>query len=109
MVVIDVGKRELDRVHFSLPFAIQATTPDEVGTVVQTRYTVREVGRYDEDRRAVQLSCTVTMFDRTTGILIGEASFVGPAPPKSVSRVHHGDIDSGPPTDEIVKYVQQLR
>ena len=110
VVVVDADKRVLDEIYFQLPPDLRADGPADVTTVVQTRYTARQVGEYEDNHRALQLTCTVTVIDKASQALLGSATFTGPPPPPRVARRTVGeDIDGGAPVKEIIDYLRQLR
>src|SRR5262245_59833075 len=66
IVLVDMDKRAFDPFHLSLSEEIRAQDPAEVTTIAQMRYTRQEVGRYEMGSRAIQLSCTMTLVDRSS-------------------------------------------
>ena len=106
IVVVDLGKKNFDYLVFKLPAKLRATTPDEVGTVVQTTYTDNEFGTYTGGGIGYQTQADVKLINFATGQLISTKSFLGSEPPATKSG--SGDAHGGEPTQQVVDWLKSL-
>ncbi len=96
----------LDDLHFALPSGLQATRPDEVGTVVLCAHRKRKLPyeyRHDDARpatgvRAFRHDILLTLVDRTRGMVCGRILLEGGPPPEELDI---GGSISGPPPDVL--------
>jgi hypothetical protein len=110
VVLVDMDKRAFDDFHLALPEEVRATSPAEVATIAQMRYTRQEVGHYEFGVRAIQLSCTMTVVDRASRTVIATRSFTWGLPPASIPRSSdRDDVTGPPPLKEITAFLTGLR
>ena len=110
VVLVDVNKRALDETQFALPDDLQATSPEEVTTVVLSTIRRDQKGTFEGGGKAVQEHYSLAVIDKATGALIGSAEMTGPEPPKTVSRSGFGqDVSGGAPLDEIIGFLRAHR
>jgi hypothetical protein len=102
---------------FELPVALQATTPEEVTTVVWIKGIKQVVGVYKNTGRseawledfpdhAYKYHATVTVIDRTVPAVVAVQAFVGPDPPEKKSA--SGDNGGSLPAREICNFLENL-
>src|SRR5262249_39090729 len=110
VVLVDMDKRAFDPFHLSLSEEIRAQDPAQVTTIAQMRHARQEVGRYEMGSRAIQLSCTMTLVDRSSRTIIATRSFVWGKPPNRIPRGgDREDVTGLPPLSEITSFVTGLR
>jgi hypothetical protein len=97
VVLIDVQKRALDRLHVALREDLRAKTPAEAETIARMDYTRKVVGRFEMGAEAVELSGTMTLVDRASRTVIASRFFSWGKPPTSIPRAGYKDDVTGPP------------
>jgi hypothetical protein len=109
--VVAVEKTEdgprIGKVHVSLPAAMRAETPEEVGTVVLVVWKNTYQGKYGNTKaEAFRVDADVKFIDKAEKSLMGLAEFQGGPPPKTQPRQGHGY--GAKPIDKIVNYVEVM-
>lgn len=104
-VVIDIGTGEIDaRIFGALKEPLCAARPEEVKTVIWTRYTQEKLWKYTDDRDAIQLSCHLTIIDLDRAVILREVDIHGKEPPKELK--YPGDSAIGlSPVYDVVQYL----
>lgn len=102
---IDKTKNDLDSYYIQHPFALP-DNPANVGFVLWLTCQDRQIGTYDDGKRALQTTCDLTLIDLSAKVIIDQQSFTGPRPPE-VKR-HSGDESGGRPDDQIETYIASL-
>jgi hypothetical protein len=110
VVVISTGEKEVDEdVFFDLPEGLRATAPDEVGTVVLTKWGTKMVGMYTGPNGtsggvADAQTCQVTVIDRSIPAVVAHRWFQGADPP-----LYYNGTRTGPkPVKEVVDFLTGL-
>jgi hypothetical protein len=105
MITVDMTEREIDYFYFDLPDEYRASTPEEVQTVVQMKWTKYKCGEYEGGKPAYQQLCDVALVDKASGELIASQQCVGSDPPRSIdSRSSSGTGDK--PTAQILGFLK---
>jgi hypothetical protein len=106
-LVLDRGEG-LSDVHFDLPDALRAETPEEVASVVALQWQRILFGRYrGTDAVAYRWECQLTVVDAATKeVLARPEPFVGGDPPKSAAATE--DVYGTRPVEQIVAYLAAL-
>lgn len=102
---IDKTKNELDSYYLQHSSALPAD-PETVSFVLWLTCQDKQVGTYDDGKRALRTSCDITLIDLAAKAIVDQRSFTGPRPPE-VKR-HDGDESGGRPDDQIEAYVASL-
>jgi hypothetical protein len=106
-ITIDKIKNEIDDTFFDLPTELQASKPEEVGTVVWVSCNEHIAGTYTSGSKAWVQSCDVTVIDKSTASVVGKRIFSSGGPPQTKS--YSGDWHGSKPKSEIVDYIKSLK
>ena len=82
-VAVDLVARTLDPLHFELPDALRAETPEEVGTVIFVECETNKVGDYGFFADAYGHSCDIRVIDRKTREVVHDGG-ASASPPRRV-------------------------
>jgi hypothetical protein len=110
VIVINARDKEVDSdVFFELPSALQAPTPEEVGTIVVLKWSSTMVGMYVSDRgnegvASVQ-TCEALVIDKSIPAIVGRRRFEGGSPPLYYTG---GSRDGPKPIQAVVDYITSL-
>lgn len=109
LVVVDTATGRMDPVWGSIPEGMQATSPTEVGTVVQLAWGESLSGHYDDNPSWPAYSSTVavTVVDAASRAVIAKTSFTN-APPATRPDGAAGDTVAARPEDQVVTYLVGL-
>lgn len=113
LVTVDVGQSAVDSWTYpKLSKALQAATPDEVGTVALIRWDWKRIGAYvdpetnRETGEAFVSAADVTLVDLADRRVIARAAFEGDPPAGGLTR--EGDDRSERPMFKIVEWLEGL-
>jgi hypothetical protein len=107
VITVDIGKNKIDQIYFNLPKDMVAKNPEEVGTIVWLKWEDVRVGTYSPSGDAAyEITCEVTIIDKTEAIIVDKKSFTGTSPPPTMLR--EGPGYGSKPTDEVVNYLKSL-
>ena len=104
---------ELDNLYFDLPERLQASEPEEVGTLVAIDWGHSIEETYEDGSVSVRTLTRLSLIDLDTGTLVGLKTIEGPDPdaPETRTCVGSGGCDNvlgGLPDEEIVDYLESL-
>jgi hypothetical protein len=106
VVAVNGHSRRIDDVYFSLPDALRAVDPGEVGTIAITEWGERRVGHYTNGGDALRYTLDVTLVDPAVPAVVGRRSFLGGDPPETTKS--SGDHYGSQPTSEVMSWLEQL-
>src|SRR5262249_8471941 len=104
---VSVTDKKVDWFYYDVPQDMRATTPEEVGTVVQLFWGEDKVGEYHPGGGGAYVrTCRVVVIDHEKRLAVGEASFRGGDPPRSSRNgvSQHGSY----PTESMVSFLKSL-
>ena len=111
-IIADLTKRNVSDLTFSLPAAIQATHPDDIGTFIWIEYTTEDEGAYSDGTPAVRTDCTVHVVDLAIPQIVAGKFFSGLPPPAQTSQEADektGTISGMVPTEgKIMRFLENL-
>jgi hypothetical protein len=105
--VILVEGKAISLWNTSLPAALRAATPNDVGTVVVVKQSWHKVGKYSGGEPALQDVWTISVVDLATGQVVGRAVLRGDLPP-TVANIDAGENYGPPPSKELFAYLARL-
>jgi hypothetical protein len=76
------NNRGIDSLIMSLPPQLRPGSPEEVGTILWLEWRNEVVGRYTDGIDAIQITCTVTLIDKSKSLIIAHNEFKGGEPPQ---------------------------
>ena len=95
--------------HFALPDALEAASPEEVQTIVWLGCDPETTGRYRSGTRAIKFDCDITVVDRARDVVIGTRHVEGGDPPKTISCNSCPEQVAGQlPFDDVLTYLEGL-
>jgi hypothetical protein len=108
MIIIDLGKQQVDWAYFDLPREMQADNPDQVETVVGLRWSEERLWEYDGGGFGIRHVCNVSVFDKASKQMIAQSTVQGGEPPRE-TKTSAGSNDYGSkPNKEIVTYLKTV-
>jgi hypothetical protein len=106
LIPVDMKEKTIDPVFFDLSSDLKPEKPEEIGAIAAMWWEEEQIGTYGGKGGAYQEHCTVTVLDKSTGMLLAEKSFTGPMPP---STSQNGASQTGDkPYKEIQEYLNGL-
>lgn len=106
IIPIDVKAREIDYVYFDMPDDIRPIKPEDVGTVALLEWDKVQVGTYSGGSPAYQQTVRVTVVDKDTRGVIGQAEYQGSMPPQRKKSSESGT--GSKPEGEVVNFLKTL-
>lgn len=91
-----------------LPKELLAESADECETLIVLRKDKRLVGSYTGGSQAFKWQYDVRLIDCTENAVVGEKTFQGGSPPKSISQFAHEGVGSTPNKD-VVNWIMAIR
>lgn len=106
LVVVNLGERKVDELHFDLPSRVKATKPQEVANIVQLDFVPTYIGNYGAQAKAYKYTAYVTIIDVANCKAIAKIAFEGSHPPATVKAGYNGY--GSKPLAEIKDYILSL-
>lgn len=103
IVIIDENKERIDTLHFDLPVALRASTPQSVGTIALLNCSEKVVGMYSDGSNAYRWKCDVTLIDKDESLVLDRKTIYGDSPPLKTTSTVGGR--SPQPGKEIIQYI----
>jgi hypothetical protein len=107
LITVDVQDQSIDYLYFDLPDDLRADTPDQVGTVVQLRWSKTKVAEYTNGKPAYRQTCHAAVMNKGTGELVAEGDFQGGDPPSTI-KSSQPDGTGSKPDKEVVDFLKRL-
>jgi hypothetical protein len=109
MVVVDTTKKDVDwDIFFALPDNVRASSPQEVGTIVQLTWAkIHSPPDYDNGAPAYVQNCHVLVIDAKTKQQLFEQFLQGTEPPSSIDSTQSEGCGSKP-TDQVLNFLKGL-
>jgi hypothetical protein len=109
LVIVDVGKKDVDSLQEDLPDDLRARGPADVTTVAWLKWSQESVGSYKSGGSALQWSCQITVIDLATRRQIASQRIVGSPPPWATVGKPGASHSGDKPRNEVLAYLQGLR
>ena len=105
--VVLVEDKAIANWNTHLPRSLQATAPEDVGTVVVIKTSWHKVGKYSGGEPALQDVWRITVVDLARGRVVGRALLRGDDPPV-VANIAAEENYGPPPWKELLAYLKKL-
>ncbi len=108
LVIVDVGKKDVDSLQDDLPDDLRARGPADATTVALLQWSQDIVGGYTSGGNALQWSCQITVVDLATRTTIATQRIMGSPPPWSTVGKRGASHSGDRPRNEVLAYLVGL-